>query len=133
MNKSLLTEGAAPCLGFKARYDGAVFSNEQRALYQHTIACQQLQLFFLAHLTQLGCQIQLTVLHAAGVEKAFQRQPACLPPAAQLFCCGSLLCYVAICKCYPLLFKPLLGFLAGRAFRIFDELRAHENYLLLFL
>ena len=98
-----------------------LFADDKGAFYQHAVCGQQTDLLLPAHGFQLVLQSQLTVFHAAGVEKTLEGQAALLDPGSQLFLCGILLYNMAILKFNVVGFQPFFFFFSCTAFWVLNK------------
>lgn len=78
-------------------------------------------MFFFSHFGEFVFEVQFFVEEAAGVEEFFEGLSACFVPVFQFFDGWVVFFDVAVGKFYAVCFKKFFCFLAGCAFRIFDE------------
>ena len=95
--------------------------NKNGAFNQHAVGSQQGYLLIQAHVGKLIFQLHALVKQSTGIKKLLGRQSAPFNPAPQFLCRGILFHNMAILIRNSLLIKPLLCFLAGRAFGIFNK------------
>ena len=65
------------------KYNGV--SDDQRAFYEHTVACEKADLFFFTHRRQFVLELHGTVQLSARIKKFSDRQAAAADPFGQFF------------------------------------------------